>query len=125
MTLTELRYIVAVAQERSFGRAAGKCFVSQPALSVAIQKLEEELGALPADDRAVFAREMGIDRTGLDRLIEAAGLPERARERALDTPGYLRVMGASFSRGRIGYTECLGIPTLRANRAPLSRCLWA
>ena len=45
MTLNELRYIVAVAQERSFGRAAAKCFVSQPALSVAIQKLEEELGA--------------------------------------------------------------------------------
>jgi LysR family hydrogen peroxide-inducible transcriptional activator len=45
MTLNELRYIVAVANERSFGRAAQKCFVSQPALSVAIQKLEEELGA--------------------------------------------------------------------------------
>jgi LysR family hydrogen peroxide-inducible transcriptional activator len=44
VTLTELRYIVAVAQERNFGRAAQKCFVSQPALSVAIQKLEEELG---------------------------------------------------------------------------------
>ncbi len=45
MTLNELRYIVAVANERSFGRAAQRCFVSQPALSVAIQKLEEELGA--------------------------------------------------------------------------------
>jgi LysR family hydrogen peroxide-inducible transcriptional activator len=45
MTLSELRYIVAVAGERSFGRAARRCFVSQPALSVAIQKLEEELGA--------------------------------------------------------------------------------
>ena len=45
MTLNELRYIVAVAQERNFGRAAAKCFVSQPALSVAIQKLEDELGA--------------------------------------------------------------------------------
>jgi LysR family hydrogen peroxide-inducible transcriptional activator len=44
MTFTELRYLVAVANERSFGRAAQKCHVSQPALSVAIQKLEEELG---------------------------------------------------------------------------------
>ncbi len=44
MTLTELKYIVAVARERHFGRAAEGCFVSQPTLSVAIKKLEEELG---------------------------------------------------------------------------------
>jgi LysR family hydrogen peroxide-inducible transcriptional activator len=43
MTLTELRYIVAVARERHFGHAAEACFVSQPTLSVAIKKLEEEL----------------------------------------------------------------------------------
>jgi LysR family hydrogen peroxide-inducible transcriptional activator len=44
MNLNDLRYIVAVAQECSFRRAAERCFVSQPALSLAIQKLEEELG---------------------------------------------------------------------------------
>jgi LysR family hydrogen peroxide-inducible transcriptional activator len=44
MTLTELRYIVALARERHFGRAAEKCFVSQPTLSVAVKKLEDELG---------------------------------------------------------------------------------
>lgn len=43
MTLTELRYIVALARTRHFGRAAEACFVSQPTLSVAIRKLEEEL----------------------------------------------------------------------------------
>jgi LysR family transcriptional regulator, hydrogen peroxide-inducible genes activator len=50
MTLTELRYIVAVARERHFGRAAEACFVSQPTLSVAIKKLEEEL------DTKIFER---------------------------------------------------------------------
>ena len=43
MTLTELKYIVAVARERHFGRAAEACHVSQPTLSVAIKKLEDEL----------------------------------------------------------------------------------
>jgi LysR family hydrogen peroxide-inducible transcriptional activator len=44
MTLTDLRYIVALARERHFGRAAEKCFVSQPTLSVAVKKLEDQLG---------------------------------------------------------------------------------
>lgn len=44
MTLTELRYIVTLSRERHFGRAAERCFVSQPTLSVAVKKLEEELG---------------------------------------------------------------------------------
>ena len=46
MTLTELRYIVALARERHFGRAAAACFISQPTLSVAVKKLEDELGAV-------------------------------------------------------------------------------
>ena len=50
MTLTELRYIVALQQTQHFGKAAEKCFVSQPTLSVAIKKLEEEL------DVALFER---------------------------------------------------------------------
>ncbi|MBQ0729643.1 MAG: hydrogen peroxide-inducible genes activator [Oleispira antarctica] len=50
MTLTELRYIVTLAKERHFGRAAEKCFVSQPTLSVAVKKLEGEL------NMAIFER---------------------------------------------------------------------
>ena len=44
MTLTELRYIVALAQEGNFSRAAESCAISQPTLSVAIARLEGELG---------------------------------------------------------------------------------
>lgn len=44
MTLTELRYIVTLAQEQHFGRAAERCYVSQPTLSIAVKKLEDELG---------------------------------------------------------------------------------
>ncbi len=46
VSLTELKFIVAVAQERSFRRAAEKCFVTQPALSLAIKKLEKELNVI-------------------------------------------------------------------------------
>lgn len=51
MTLTELRYIVAVARERHFGRAATACFVSQSTLSIGVRKLEEELG-MPLFERS-------------------------------------------------------------------------
>ncbi|ODS24119.1 LysR family transcriptional regulator [Candidatus Endobugula sertula] len=44
MTLTELRYIVTLAQDQHFGQAADRCNVSQPTLSVAVKKLEDELG---------------------------------------------------------------------------------
>ena len=51
MTLTEFRYIVAVARERHFGRAATACFVSQSTLSIGVRKLEDELG-IPLFERA-------------------------------------------------------------------------
>ena len=66
MTLTELRYIVAVARERHFGRAAEACFVSQPTLSIAIKKLEDELGV------TLFERggqEVSVTEIG-ERIIE-------------------------------------------------------
>ena len=44
MTLTEMKYIIAAKSDGNFGRAAESCFVSQPSLSVAVRKLEEELG---------------------------------------------------------------------------------
>jgi len=49
MTLTQLEYIVSVANYGSFSAAAEHCFVTQPTLSMQIQKLEEELGVLLFD----------------------------------------------------------------------------
>jgi LysR family hydrogen peroxide-inducible transcriptional activator len=69
MTLTELKYLVTLAQEMHFGRAAEKCFVSQPTLSVAVKKLEDELGV------TLFERHKGnITVTDLgQRLVQQAG----------------------------------------------------
>ena len=91
MTLNELRYIVAVAHERSFGRAAQRCFVSQPALSVAIQKLEEELGT------RLFERgkaEVSVTPVG-ERIVEQAQkvLEEAARVKELAQAGRNQLSG--------------------------------
>ena len=98
MTFNELRYIVAVAQEKSFGRAAQRCFVSQPALSVAIQKLEEELGA------QLFERgktEVTVTPVGA-RIVEQAQkvLEEAARIRDMAQAGRNQLVG-SFRLGVI------------------------
>ncbi len=91
MTLNELRYIVAVAQELSFGRAAAKCFVSQPALSVAIQKLEDELGA-PLFERG--KSEVTVTPVG-ERIVEQAQrvLEEVARIREIAQSGRNQLVG--------------------------------
>lgn len=91
MTFNELKYLVAVAQERNFGRAAAKCFISQPALSVAIQKLEEELGT------QVFERgknEVTITPVG-ERIVEQAQrvLEEVARVREIAQAGRNQLVG--------------------------------
>ena len=75
MTLTELRYIVAVAREKHFGRAAEACFVSQPTLSVAIKKLEEEL------DLKLFERgaaEVSVTPLGAAIVRQAQSVLEQA-----------------------------------------------
>ncbi|WP_424820799.1 hydrogen peroxide-inducible genes activator [Salinisphaera sp.] len=68
MTLTELRYLIALDKERHFGRAAKRAFVSQPTLSVAVKKLEGELGVTVFERNRGEARVTPIGR----RIIEQA-----------------------------------------------------
>lgn len=49
MTITQLQYVLAVAEHKNFTLAAEKCFVTQPTLSMQIQKVEDELGILIFD----------------------------------------------------------------------------
>src|SRR5450830_436555 len=75
MTPTELKYIVAVARERHFGKAAEACYVSQPTLSVAVKKLEEEL------DVKLFERsanEVTVTHLGEEIVRQAQSVLEQA-----------------------------------------------
>lgn len=102
MTLNELRYIVAVARERHFGRAAEACFVSQPTLSVAVKKLEDELGV------SLFERGTGeVTVTAVGQQIveqaqrvleEAEGVRRLARRGRDPLAGTLR-LGAIYTIG--------------------------
>ena len=77
MTLTELKYIVAVAREKHFGKAAEACFVSQPTLSVAVKKLEDEL-ELKLFERS--AGEVTVTPLGDEIVRQAQSVLEQAAE---------------------------------------------
>ncbi|MCL1961610.1 MAG: LysR substrate-binding domain-containing protein [Desulfovibrionaceae bacterium] len=77
MTLTELKYIVAIAREKHFGKAAEACFVSQPTLSVAVRKLEDEL------EVKLFERSAGevtVTPLGQEIVRQAQSVLEQAAE---------------------------------------------
>ncbi len=95
MTLTQLEYVVAVDTWRHFATAAEKCFVTQPTLSMAIQKLEEELGVrifdrsktplVPTDEGEVIIQQ------ARSVLKEAERLRELVKERKGEMVGELRL----------------------------------
>jgi LysR family transcriptional regulator, hydrogen peroxide-inducible genes activator len=97
MSLTELKFIVAVAQERNFRRAAEKCFVTQPALSLAIKKLEEELSVV------IFERsraEVTLTDIG-KKIVEQA-------ERVLEEAGRIKQL-AELGKNQLKGTFKLGL----------------
>lgn len=95
MTLTEMRYIVALARERHFGKAAETCHVSQPTLSVALKKVEGQLGAAlferTASDVRITVLGERIVAQARRVLEEAVKLEEIAEATGDPLSGQLRV----------------------------------
>ncbi len=116
MTLNELKFVIAVAKERNFRRAADKCYVSQPALSLAIKKLEDDLGVL------IFERSRSdvsptpigeqIITQAIKALEEVAQIREIAKQGNNQLDGAFR-LGLIYSVGPYLLPEI--IPILRKN----------
>ena len=122
MTLTELRYIVALARERHFGRAAEKCFVSQPTLSVAVKKLEDELGV------TLFERggaEVTVTPVGnriveqAQRVIEEASAIKHIADQGKDELAAPLRFGTIYTIGPYLMPQLMPLLHKRAPRMPL------
>jgi len=122
MTLTELRYVVALAQERHFGRAAQKCFVTQPTLSLALAKLEDELGVrlFERNKNEVLVTPMGeaIVEQARRVLDEAGKITSLAKGSQDQLAGALR-LGVIPTIGPYLLPELVPILRLRAPNMPL------
>lgn len=122
MTLTELKYLVALDKERHFGRAAERCFVSQPTLSVALRKLEERLNVPLFERVRGEAKPTPVGERIIDQarkvLSEAAQLESIAKSSQDELEGPLR-LGVIYTVGP--YLLPHLIPALRqhAPRMPL------
>jgi len=122
MNLAELRYIVALARERHFGHAAAACFVSQPTLSVAVKKLENELGVAlferarhevritPAGERVVEQAQRALE------AIESVRQVARSERDQLASP--LRI-GAIYTVGPYLFPDLISNLRERAPQMPL------
>lgn len=95
MTLTQLEYVVALDTWRHFAVAAEKCFITQPTLSMQVQKLEEELGVKLFDrtKQPVIPTEVGIEVIAQARrtLREAGMIPQLISDRNDTLSGELRI----------------------------------
>lgn len=122
MTLIELKFVVAVAQERNFRRAAEKCFVTQPALSLGIKKLEEELGVMifERNRTEVSVTEIGIKIVEKANIVleQAAGLKEMAKLGTNQLDGLFK-LGMIHSVGPYLLPEIIPVLRKTAPKMPL------
>jgi len=95
MNLRDIKYILAVAETRHFGRAAERCFVSQPTLSGQIKKLEDQLGVtiFERTNRSVEITPIGVELLSHARLLmeQADAMEQVARAHQDPLAGPLRV----------------------------------
>lgn len=95
MTLVQLEYIIAVDTYRSFGIAAEKCFVTQPTMSMQVQKLEDDLGVKLFDRsrQPVIPTEIGTEIIEQARIIlkESKKIKELINNRKGGIEGELRI----------------------------------
>jgi len=122
MNLNELRYAVAVAQMRNFRRAAEKCFVTQPALSLAIQKLEDELGVRLFERSRTEVTLTPIGARIVEQaqrvLEEAARVPEIAKQGRDQLSGALK-LGVIFTVAPYLLPELIPVLHRKAPHMPL------
>ena len=122
MTLTELKYIVAVAREKHFGRAADACYVSQPTLSVAVKKLEDELEIKlferSAGDVSVTPLGEQIVRQAQSVLEQAAAIKEIAK-RGKDPLAGALTLGVIYTVGPYLLPELVRHAIARTPQMPL------
>lgn len=122
MTLTELRYIVTLARERHFGRAAEKCNVSQPTLSVALKKFEQRYGALLFERTSTEVRLTPIGEQvakQAERVLEEAVKVKELAEQGRDPlVGALR-LGAIYTVAPYLLPRLIPALHARAPRMPL------
>jgi LysR family hydrogen peroxide-inducible transcriptional activator len=122
MTLTELRYLVNLDKERHFGRAAERSFVSQPTLSVAVKKLEDELGVTLFERSRGEARPTPVGERIIGQarrvLAEAHRVEDIAREGHDELVGSLR-LGAIYTVGPYLLPSLVPLMRRQAPQMPL------